>query len=202
VRFIGAAGYVVTFRQTDPLYTLDLSDPTRPRVVGELKITGYSSYLHPAGDGRLIGLGRDADASGRVQGTQVSLFDVTDPAEPRRLDVFALPGGSSEAEYDPHAFLYWPDDGIVVIPMGAPFIQDLSGMPIGKPSFGRGLVLRLEGDSLTELGFVAHPVSTRGADPSIRRSLVIGDTLWSISAAGAMANDVRTLGRQAWVPFA
>jgi hypothetical protein len=198
VRFIGPVGYVVTFRQTDPLYTLDLRDPTRPRVVGELKITGFSSYLHPVGDGRLIGLGQDADVSGRVQGSQISLFDVTNPAEPRRLDAFALPGGYSEAESDPHAFLYWPDDGIVVVPMWAPVRQDLPN----RPGFGGALVLRLAGDTLNELGFVAHPVSTRGSDPSIRRSLVIGDMLWTVSAAGAMSSDVHTLTEQAWVPFA
>jgi hypothetical protein len=201
VRFMGPAGYVVTFRQIDPLYTLDLSDPTRPRVAGELKITGFSSYLHPVGDDRLIGVGQDADVTGQDRGSQVSLFDVTNTAEPRRLDAFALPGGYSEAESDPHAFLYWPDHGIVVIPMWVRFGPEASGMPTDKPSFGAALVLGLDGDSLTELGFVAHPASTRSADPSIRRSLVVADTLWSVSAAGAMANDIRTLTRQAWVPF-
>ncbi len=82
VRFMGDVGYVVTFRQTDPLYTLDLSDPTEPRVVGELKIPGYSAYLHPVGEGLLLGVGQDADASGQTQGLQASLFDVSDPAEP------------------------------------------------------------------------------------------------------------------------
>ena len=85
VRFIDDLGYVVTFRQTDPLYTLDLSDPAAPRVVGELKILGYSAYLHPVGGDLLLGVGQDATDEGRRLGTQLSLFDVCDPANPARL---------------------------------------------------------------------------------------------------------------------
>ena len=85
VRFIGDRGYVVTFRQTDPLYTLDLADPARPRVTGELKILGYSAYLHPVGEHELLGVGQDATPEGMRLGTQVSLFDVSDPAAPRLL---------------------------------------------------------------------------------------------------------------------
>ena len=82
VRFIGDRGYVVTFRETDPLYTLDLADPARPRVTGELKILGYSAYLHPVGEHELLGVGQDATPEGMRLGTQVSLFDVSNP--PRR----------------------------------------------------------------------------------------------------------------------
>ena len=65
VRFLGDAGYLVTFRQVDPLYTLDLSDPRAPKAVGELKVAGYSAYLHPVGDGLLLGVGQDAYRAGR-----------------------------------------------------------------------------------------------------------------------------------------
>ena len=82
VRFIGSVGYVVTFEQTDPLYTLDLSDAANPRVAGELKILGFSAYLHPVGEGKLLGVGQDATEEGRQLGTQVALFDVSDPANP------------------------------------------------------------------------------------------------------------------------
>ena len=82
VRFIGARGYVVTFKQTDPLYSLDLSDPAKPAVTGELKITGYSAHLQPVGENRLIGIGQEADRNGMTKGTQISLFDVSDPARP------------------------------------------------------------------------------------------------------------------------
>ena len=100
VRFMGDVGYVVTFRQTDPLYAVDLSDPRSPEVVGELKIPGYSAYLHPVGDGLLLGVGQDADDDGVVRGTQVSLFDVADLSDPVRLDTHTLgEGTNSSVEY-------------------------------------------------------------------------------------------------------
>src|ERR671911_321497 len=71
VRFMGEKGYVVTFRQVDPLYTLDLSNPQKPAVRGELKILGFSSYLHPIGGDLLLGLGQDANEQGQTQGTQL-----------------------------------------------------------------------------------------------------------------------------------
>ena len=82
VRFAGPTAYVVTFRQTDPLYVVDLSDPTAPRVAGELKIPGYSSYLQEVGEGRVLGIGQDATDTGRQTGFQESLFDVSDPTQP------------------------------------------------------------------------------------------------------------------------
>src|SRR6056297_2390304 len=80
VRFLGDVGYVVTFRQIDPLYVLDLSDPAAPVLDGELKIPGYSAYLHPVGEGLLLGVGQDATDEDRTTGTQLSLFDVSDHA--------------------------------------------------------------------------------------------------------------------------
>src|SRR5262249_6716994 len=90
VRFVGLDGYVVTFKQTDPLYTVDLSDLEHPTVKGELKIPGYSAYLHPADATTLIGVGQNANAQGRISGTQVSLFDVGDLTTPARLATYTL----------------------------------------------------------------------------------------------------------------
>ena len=116
VRMIGDTGYVVTFRQIDPLFTVDLSVPERPRVLGELKIPGYSAYLHPVGEDLLLGVGQDATEEGRPTGTQLSLFDVSDLRKPTRLHTEHVGLGWSEAESDHHAFLYWPRTGLVVIP--------------------------------------------------------------------------------------
>jgi hypothetical protein len=82
-------------------------------------LLGYSAYLHPVGEGLLLGIGQDATAEGRVLGTQASLFDVSNPATPRRLDSFALGKGWSEAEQDQHAFLWWPRSGLAVLPVQA-----------------------------------------------------------------------------------
>ncbi|WP_230686455.1 beta-propeller domain-containing protein [Catellatospora vulcania] len=172
VRFLGPTGYVVTFRQTDPLYAIDLRDPARPVLAGELKIPGYSSYLHPVADGRLVGVGQDASEQGRVSGLQVSLFDVGS-ADPKRLDQEKVPNGYSEAEYDPHAFLYWPATGLLVVPYAAYDKQNRTG----------ALLFRVNSGSLEKTGEV-HPVGYP------RRSLVVGDTLWVVADAEAMATSL------------
>ncbi|GAA4243659.1 beta-propeller domain-containing protein [Dactylosporangium darangshiense] len=187
VRFVGTAGYVVTFRQTDPLYTLDLSDPAAPRAVGELKITGYSAYLHPAGDGRLIGVGQEANEKGRVQGLQVSLFDVHNMAAPARLAQFQVPGATSAAEFDPHAFLYWPATGLLVLP------QTSRNQPDSAAS---ALVLSVSDKAIAKTGVITHPTARY---VMIERSLVIGGTLWTLSQTGLQANDMATLAQQAWL---
>ena len=114
VRFDGPVGYVVTFRQTDPLFTVDLRSPAHPKLAGELKLLGYSGYLQPVGDGLLLGLGQDADGDGRLRGLQLSLFDVTDPGAPRRVSQLRLPHAASNAEYDYHAITV--ADGLVLLP--------------------------------------------------------------------------------------
>jgi len=200
VRFIGALGYVVTFRQTDPLYTLDLSTPTAPRLVGELKIAGYSAYLHPAGQGRLIGVGQDATDTGRITGTQVSLFDVGDLAQPTRLAQYHLSGAHSEAEFDPHAFLYWPAEALLVVPVQAP--RAVTFENLRERAVSGAVVLRVGTAGISEVGFLQHPESPLfGTRMPIRRALVIDQTLWTMSEGGLMATDIRTLARLAWVPF-
>jgi uncharacterized secreted protein with C-terminal beta-propeller domain len=193
VRFIGPRGYVVTFKQTDPLYSVDLSDPAKPTVTGELKINGYSAHLQPAGDGRLIGIGQEANAQGRVQGTQVSLFDVSDPAAPKRLAQQVVEGGQSEAEWDPHALLYWPATQLLVVPM---MQFDLSGGTAPKYS---ALALRVTDTDLTEVGAIAQPLVS-GAAPTVRRTLVVGDVLWTLSDYGLQASDLSTMDTLSWLP--
>jgi hypothetical protein len=192
MRFIGPVAYVVTFRQTDPLYTVDLADPQQPKVRGALQLTGYSAYLHPASDTRLIGIGAQADALGHVGGMQVSLFDVSDLGALARVATVAMSGGRSTAEFDPHAFLYWPADGLVVVPLQS---YSASGSPNGV------LVLRATDNTLDRVGFVSQPVDPHGYGEAISRSLVIGQTLWTVSDAGLMANDLTDLSRVAWLPF-
>jgi hypothetical protein len=205
VRFMGPVGYVVTFRQTDPLYTLDLSDPAHPRVVGALALTGYSAYLHPVSGTRLIGVGQNADEAGHVLGAQVSLFDVSDLARPSRLATYALASSVSAAGIDPHAFLYWPADQLVVVP-----IQEYGGFAApaaatrpaaGVPRSG-ALVLRISGTSLTRAGFISPPQSSGYAGSPVERSLVIGQTLWTVAPGGMLASDLTTMRQQAWLPFA
>ncbi len=93
VRFVGSMAYVVTFRQTDPLFVIDLSDPENPTVKGELKIPGFSEYLHPIADGLLVGVGYDGTDSGTNGDCKVSLFDVTNPYEPKETSVVRVTNG-------------------------------------------------------------------------------------------------------------
>jgi len=110
VRWFDDLAIVVTFRRVDPLYPVDLADPDHPRLLGELKIPGFSEYLHPLSGDRLLGLGQDASRTGRVRGAQGALFDVTDLTEPRQTDVVHYGSGSvTGAATDPRSFTWLPD---------------------------------------------------------------------------------------------
>lgn len=100
VRFAGPIGYVVTFRQTDPLYVLDLSDPADPKTAGELSMPGFSDYLFPLANGKLLGVGKDATAEGLLQGLKIALFDVSNPAQPRLVSSRSLGERGSTSALD------------------------------------------------------------------------------------------------------
>jgi hypothetical protein len=116
VRWFDDLAIVVTFRQTDPLYTVDLSDPRRPRTLGKLKIPGFSEYLHPIGDDRLVGLGQDATMRGMTRGGQASLFDIADLSAPARLDTLDLGRHAQPAaSYEPRAFTWLAERGSALV---------------------------------------------------------------------------------------
>ena len=204
VRFLGDVGYVVTFRQTDPLYVLDLSDPANPGVAGELKIPGYSAYLHPAGDGRLIGVGQDATDEGRVTGLQVSLFDVSDPSDPQRLSHVVMPNANSESEFNHHAFLYWPATGTTVLPM-----QQYGAVPFAEPTvdpaqpdvapeftdfFNGAVILDVQESGIEVSGRITHVVNaSEDWLATIRRSFVHTGELWTLSDQALVGVDLDTL---------
>jgi uncharacterized secreted protein with C-terminal beta-propeller domain len=186
VRFLGDKGYVVTFEQVDPLYTLDLSDPTNPTVVGELEVTGFSSYLHPIGTDWLLAVGMEADEEGRIIGLAVSVFDVRDFGEPKLAHRYLIEDDEnswswSEALSDHHAFTY--HRGILSIP------AYISG---SEERFSGLIVLSVDPeDGIFELGRVDH----RGLGDSqyeawMRRSVYIEDALYSLSTAGVKVNSL------------
>ncbi|MDW3217497.1 MAG: beta-propeller domain-containing protein [Acidimicrobiales bacterium] len=153
VRFHGDVGYVVTFRQVDPFYTVDLRDPTDPVVRGELKIPGFSSYLHPIGDGLVLGVGSDADETGRVTGSKVSLFDVTDLDNPLEVDVWAAPDSWNNVGWDTHAFLWWAPENLAAVPVQTwENGQNWAGI----------VLLRVENGAITEVGRIDHDDPTSG----------------------------------------
>ena len=182
VRYVGPTAYVVTFKQVDPLYTVDLADPTRPRVLGELELPGYSAYLHPIGADLLLGIGQDVTPEGRLAGTQLSLFDVSDLRHPTRIAHTTLGQGWSEAESDHHAFLFWPPTGLLVVP----FDQRAVGYHVGR---SQGIDL---------IGRITHPTGTAA---TITRSTVVRGSVFTISNAGVASNSLASLSAQGWAPF-
>lgn len=182
VRFMGTRGYVVTYRRVDPLYVLDLTVPTKPRLLGELKVPGYSAYLHPIAEGTLVGIGQDdPDEDGLADGTQVSVFDVADPAHPRRTAHRRLGerGTSSAVEGDHRAFTWWADPARALLPL-----RDHLGFD--------GLVaLNVSGAAIAEVGRVEHRFGRDdGCVAPISRSRVIGGVVYTFSTVGVRANDV------------
>ena len=193
VRFIDDRAYVVTFRQTDPLYTVDLSDPTAPKVAGELKINGYSAYLHPIGEHLLLGVGRDADERGWRLGAQVSIFDTSNPAAPTRTASKVLGPGSFAAEFDPHAFLWWAPKSLALLPYDGwdpkTYYRDTAAVGI-TASKAAGL-----GDA----GRITHgPEWDRGR---IVRSVIIGARVVTVSELGIGTSSLDGLGPQDFQAF-
>lgn len=160
-RFIGDRGYLVTFKETDPFYVLDLSDPDRPKKTGELKIPGYSSYLHPLGAHLVLGIGRD---EGKVK---LSLFDVSNPTDPREVSKYLLDEYWSEATDDRRAFL-----------------ADTAHKVFFLPGSQGGYVLSYEGNALS--------LKVAVAGTSVRRALYIGNTLYVIGDSAIVSYDENT----------
>jgi uncharacterized secreted protein with C-terminal beta-propeller domain len=186
VRMIGDTGYVVTFKQVDPLYTINLGDAAHPRPLGQLELPGYSSYLHPIAGNLLLGIGQSVERqANEPAGAQVSLFDVSDLKHPRRLFKATLGRGWSEAESDHHAFLYWPATGLVVLPLG----QQAVAMHVSRSA------------GITELGRIVHDQARQSELPQIDRSVVVGKELLTVSSAGVASNALANFARLGWAAF-
>ncbi len=183
---------------------IDLSNPNRPELLGELKILGYSAYLHPMGDGLLLGIGQDADERGRTKGTQVAVFDVSNPTNPRRLHTMAFEDGTSEVEYDHRAFLHWSATGLTMLPVQTWSWED------GKEDWFAGAIgVKASRRGIEDVGTVTH-ADGRPDGPDdywydgqaqIRRSLVIGGLVYTLSDKGIKASSLTDLSDVAWVSF-
>ena len=171
VRYFGDLATVVTFRQTDPLYVLDLADPTAPKVLGELKIPGFSTYLHPVGDDRLLGIGMDADETGRTTGFQLSLFDLSDRSKPVQVDRLSLGQGYSPAQEESRAFSYDPSRQLAAMPF-----SDSTGL-------ASALGVRVDGDELVEVGRLAV-----GRD-FVERTMLVDGTVFAVTPGSVVAGD-------------
>ncbi len=196
VRFMDDVAYVVTYFQMDPLFTFDLSDPENPRQLGELEITGFSTYLHPIGDGHLIGVGEEVDPdSGWFEGMQISLFDVRDLADPLMTDRVVIDTGWSwsEALYDHHAFNYYGPLDMLALPVS------YEGAEYGDVAFAGLHTYEVVPDQeILMLGAIdASALIDPDVDPyyaqycaQVRRSVIIEDVVYAVSSGGIIAAGV------------
>ena len=149
-RLLDDIGFAVTFRQIDPFYVLDLSDPTNPEVVGELKIPGFSTYLHPIDENYVIGIGQNATDEGRVLGLKVSLFDVSDKTDPRETATWTMNDANSPAESDHRAFQIYGQT--IILP-----VQSWSG------NFNGAVLLEVGEGKISYVGEITH--ETESTEP-------------------------------------
>ena len=221
-RFMGAKAYLVTFKKVDPLFVLDLSDATNPKVLGKLKIPGYSDYLHPIDETHIIGIGKDAvDASEDLvaarnldfawyQGIKMAVFDVSDVENPREMFKVTIGdrGTDSYALNDHKAFLYDKEKNLLVIPVTLAEIKDkenASANTYGDTVYQGAYVYNLSLDNgfglkgrITHVpegddSFLKSGYYWYGNGNEVKRSLFIGDVLYTVSDNTIKANALENL---------
>jgi uncharacterized secreted protein with C-terminal beta-propeller domain/predicted transcriptional regulator len=215
VRFMGKRGYMVTFKKVDPLFVLDFSSPESPKVLGKLKIPGYSDYLHPYDENHIIGVGKEAvdaeDESGRMmvrdfawyQGMKIAIFDVSDVENPKEIHkvVIGDRGTDSEALYEHKAFLFDREKKLLVLPIT---LAEIKGERTDDSQYGEQVFqgafvyeLSLE-DGFVEKGRITHyseeDYLKMGyyfyGNKNIRRALYMDNTLYTVSDSMIKANEL------------
>ncbi|MBS7620056.1 beta-propeller domain-containing protein [Candidatus Bathyarchaeota archaeon] len=215
-RFMGSRCYLVTFKKVDPLFVIDVSDPSNPSVLGKLKIPGYSDYLHPYDETHLIGLGKetveaeDGDFAW-YQGVKISLFDVSDVSKPREIAKYEIGdrGTDSPALTDHKAFLFSKSKNLLVIPvLEAKIDPDIYPEGVPPNAYGefifqgayvfsispsKGIELRGKITHDEELDYISRSFLYFDSPYFVKRSLYIEDTLYTISDKIIKMNDLNTL---------
>jgi hypothetical protein len=215
VRFVGNQADIVTFRQYDPLFVVDVSNPTAPKLLGQVMTPGFSAYLHPIGPNLLFGVGTTVD-SNEPDGSKVSLYDTTDPTHPAEVANIEIPGQGTTLDSDPHAFTWDPAHHLA-------FVSTEERGQDGIEHDGL-FVYRIEGHTITWVGFIDHsahsqngsggvsspgcPAGTfcpdimfgRDASPA-NRVIVNGDQVLAASDDGVSARPVDTLKESAWISW-
>ncbi|MEM0372752.1 MAG: beta-propeller domain-containing protein, partial [archaeon] len=217
-RFMGDRAYLVTFRHVDPLFVIDLSDPANPSILGKLKIPGYSDYLHPYDETHLIGIGKEVDESidadkvhtegavyyTAIQGVKISLFDVSDVANPVEMskEVIGDRGTESLATSDHKAFLFDRQKGLLVVPITlAELKEGQNKSEMGEYTFDGAYVYHISLDTgLTLRARITHAEDESSFEKSgyyyqngpysIKRSLWMDDVLYTVSEKTVKANSL------------
>jgi len=214
-RFLGTRCYLVTFKKVDPLFVVSLEDPKRPKILGKLKIPGYSDYLHPYGRNYLIGVGKetveaeDGDFAW-YQGVKISLFDVSDVKSPKEISKYVIGdrGTDSPVLRDHKAFLFDEERNLLVIPiLLAEIDEDKYSGRVPPNAYGDYVWQGIYVFTVNETGIFLRGRVTHIKDPgvfaksgfyfhskyAIKRAIYIGDFLYSISDGMIKVNDLRDL---------
>ncbi len=213
VRFMATRAYLVTFKKIDPFFVVDLSNPTSPRLLGELKIPGFSQYLHPYDENHIIGLGMDALDTGVLawnHGVKLSMFDVTDISDPKEISTYVIGhrGTRSCALHEHKAFLFSLSKNLLIIPIDL-YEIDEDEYPDGVPPSASGnfiwqgayvFSVTIE-DGFVFKGRISHSDQFPDFEESswkyrsyfVKRSLYIEDKIFTISDEMVKINDMDTL---------
>lgn len=193
VRFMGDRLYLVTFEQIDPFFVIDLSDASKPEVLGELKIPGFSNYLHPYDENHVIGLGRDATSTGRTQGLKISLFNVEDVKNPIEVASYVSEEKyvQSTATYEHKAFLFSKEKNLLVIPAYNAGYDD-------SDVYNGAFWFSITPEDISLEGLIDHSMATDASNsmyrwqPLVQRSLYIDDVLYTKSPTLIRSHDITT----------
>lgn len=206
VRFMQERAYMVTFEQVDPLFVIDLKDPSEPEVLGELKIPGFSDYLHPLGDDHLIGIGKDTEVvtdNGRERvvqkGVKLSLFDVSDVSNPIEKDVTTIGGRGSHTtvSHDHKALYLHPEKDLYGLPIevSEDYEHKYQGAYLYKITPENGFELQ------TTVTNEENQTPERRFESRITRMVSIDNTLFTLSAEGMKTVDLTTMDEGKTISF-
>lgn len=212
-RFMGDRAYMVTFRTVDPFFVIDIRDPKSPKVLGKLKIPGYSNYLHPYDENNIMGFGKDTTEVKGPYGTQayyegmkIAMFDVSNVADPveKDLEIIGVRGTESELLRNHRALLFSREKNLLAFPVT---VMEAVPDPVGRPSYGSfafqgAYVYQVNGQGFTLKGRISHLTGDDylkagdywgDTDKSIRRILYIDNVLYTLSDSMIQAHQMKDL---------
>jgi len=214
-RFMGDRLYLVTFRNIDPLFVIDLTEPTAPTVLGQLKVTGYSGYLHPYDENHIIGIGKETEYEAKAdfswyQGVKISLFDVSDVSNPVELAKYEIGdrGTDSPVLYDHKALLFDKEKNLLVIPVREAKIDpsqydgEIADWAYGEFVWQGAYVFDISLDGIELSGGITHMEDNAdllkrgyyfGSYYTVQRTLYIDNVLYTISSMKVKMNNLETL---------
>ncbi len=198
VRFIGQMAYVVTYRSFDPLYVVDLHNPSAPKVTGKLEQPGFSEFLYPLPGQRLLGVGVTIGSDNEVNGLVAATYDVSNPEHPVRIDTTPMAKGFEPANegYDAHAFTWWAPANLAILAIPPASFYGSGMQPVGGLPGAGAVAYHIGSDGhLAQVGVLTH------GDMTTTRTAVIGNEVWAFTAGGVILANLSSLQSATWHPY-